>query len=422
VSLTLLLAVWAAAGLASAFFSGSETALTSVTDASIFRLKEQGRHGADRLARLRAQLGRTLSTLLIGNTVANITAGALGTAIAIPILGERWGVLVATIVTTVLLLIVSEVTPKTLAARRSDEFALAVARPVEVLVRLLSPFTRVLAAIARVLLGPFGVSEETRLDVSEADVRSLITLSEKQGTLEAEEKEILHNVLDFADTPVRDAMVPRARMVTIPVTAGYAELRRLLDEHRYSRYPVWRGTPDEIVGLLHVKDLFDVTDAEERAFDMARHLRPAVFVPDLKRLGELFRDMRRRRFHMAIVVDELGAIDGLVTLEDLIEQMLGDIADEHDEPVARPVSDGTSLIVEGGYPLSSLERDLGLAFDEPEAETVAGLLLRKFGRIPRTGARTRILAHEFVVERASERAIERIRITRGNDEPKPIVP
>jgi CBS domain containing-hemolysin-like protein len=207
-------------------------------------------------------------------------------------------------------------------------------------------------------------------------------------------------------------------MVTLPVTATYRELRVLMNEHRYSRYPVWRGSPDEIVGILHAKDLFEVTDAEERSFDMGRYLRPAVFVPDLKRSGDLFRDMRRRRFHMAVVVDELGAIDGLVALEDLIERMLGDIADEHDEPAARPVSDGTSLIVEGGYPLRSLERDLAISFEEPEAETVAGLLLRRFGRIPRTGARTRLLGLEFVVERASARAIERIRIIRRSEAQK----
>jgi putative hemolysin len=417
-SLPILVAIFLASALASAFFSGSETALTSVADATVFRLKEEGRRGADRLERLRAQLGRTLSTLLVGNTVANIAAGSIGTAIAISLLGERWGVIVATIVTTFLLLVVAEVTPKTLAARRPEAVALAVAPAVELLVRILRPLTQVLSGIARLFLRPFGVTGEASTDVSEADVRSLISLSQQQGSLEIEEREILHRVLDFGDTPVRDAMVPRARMVTLPVTATYRELRVLMNEHRYSRYPVWRGSPDEIVGILHAKDLFEVTDAEERSFDMGRYLRPAVFVPDLKRSGDLFRDMRRRRFHMAVVVDELGAIDGLVALEDLIERMLGDIADEHDEPAARPVSDGTSLIVEGGYPLRSLERDLAISFEEPEAETVAGLLLRRFGRIPRTGARTRLLGLEFVVERASARAIERIRIIRRSEAQK----
>jgi putative hemolysin len=411
-SLWILLGVYVFAALASAFFSGSETALTSVPDAAVFRLKQEGRPGALRLERLRARLPKAIGTLLVGNTVSNIAAGAIGTALAIPLLGERWGVLAATVVTTTLLLVVSEVTPKTLAARRPEEFALLVSRPVELLVTLFTPLTALLSAIARILLRPFGVDDVHSTEVTEADVKSLITLSHEQGTLEREEKEILHAVLEFGDTPVREAMVPRARIVSFAADSNFDQVESICREHRYSRYPVYRGSPDEVIGVLHVKDLFDVTDSEERTFDLSRYLRPAVFVPELKRAGDLFREMRRRRFHMAVVVDELGTITGLVTLEDLIERILGDISDEHDEPVVRPVSDGTSLIVEGAYSLASLERELGVSFDDPEAETVAGFLLKRFGRIPRSGAKTSEGDLEFLVERASARAIERIRITR----------
>lgn len=404
--------LYAACALSSAFFSASETAITSLSDATVFRLKEEGRKGAARLEKLRADLPRTLGTLLVGNTLVNIAAGSLGAALAIGFLGERWGVVVATVATTLLLLVVSEVTPKTLAARRPARVALALVGPIGLFVRVFAPLTRVLSAIARGLLSPFGVADEGTKDVTQADVKSLIALSHEQGTLAREETEILNRVLAFSDTPVADAVVPRARMVTLAVGAAFTEVEAVCREHRYSRYPVWRKDPDDIVGILHVKDLFDVTDLEEAAFDLSRHLRPAVFVPELKRASELFREMRRRRFHMAMVVDEAGAVAGLVTMEDLIERIVGDIADEHDEPAGKPVSDGTSLILEGGYPLASLERVLGVSFDEPEAETVAGYLLRKFGRIPRAGAKTREGDLEFVVERASPRFIEKIRITR----------
>jgi putative hemolysin len=410
----LLIAIYVLAAVCSAFFSGSETALTTISDAAILRLKGEPRNAeaAGRLERLRADLGRTLSACLIGNTLANIAAGSLGTAIAIELFGERWGVLAATVATTLLLLVFSEVTPKTLAARRPAEFALFVSRPVEIVVGFLAPFTKALSELSKVFLKPFGASEDAAADVTEADVKSVITLGHRQGALEREESDILHAVLDFGALPVKDAIVPRPKMVTLPVTATFTQVEAVCREHRYSRYPVWRTSPDDIVGLLHVKDLFDVTDAEERTFDLSRYLRAAVFVPELKKAGDLFKEMRRRRFHMAIVVDELGVISGLVTLEDLIERILGDIADEHDEPAARPVSDGTSLIVEGTYPLATLERELGLTFDEPEAETVAGYLLRRFGRIPRSGARKEEGDLEFTVERASARAIERVRITR----------
>jgi len=418
VSNTLLLVLFLLCICGSSFFSGSETALTTLSDASVFRLKERKHPQATRLERLRGHLPQTLSTLLIGNTLVNIAAGSIGTALAIDALGERWGVVTATIATTVVLLVFGEVTPKTLAARQAERFSAFVAPAIELLVTLLAPLAKLLSALAAVLLRPFGPAASGPADVTEEDVRDLISLSHQHGQLEREEKEILHAVLEFGDRPVVEAMVPRAKMVVLPADADFEKVEAIGRVWRYSRLPVYRDTPDDIVGILHVKDLFDVTDAEEKAFNLARFLRPAIFVPEQKRSGDLFREMRRRRFHMAIVVDELGAVSGLVTLEDLIEEVLGDIADEHDEEAASPVMDGASMLVEGAYPVASLERDLGRSLEEEEMETVAGLLLKKFGRIPRTGARTWLGDVEFVVERASPRAIERVRITKKSRAPE----
>jgi len=408
---TLLVVFYVLCAAASAFFSSAETAVTSLTEAAIFRMKSAGEKSAERLERLRDDLPRTLGTLLVGNTLANAAAGSLGAGLAISAFGEKWGVLIATVLTSVLLLVVAEVTPKTLAARRPERVALLFVGPMELFVRLLAPVTRLLSAIARWILGPFG--PDAPAEVTDDDVKSVINLSREQGGIKREESELLHAVLAFGQTPVREAMVPRARMVLLPVTATFEQVDAACREHRYSRYPVYRQHTDDIVGILHVKDLFDVSDSEEKAFEMARYLRPAIFVPELKRSEDLFREMRRRRFHMAVVVDEGGAVAGLVTLEDLIEQIVGDIFDEHDEPADRPERDGTSLLVEGSYPLASLERDLGASFDDPDDETVAGFLLRKFGRIPRAGARVREGDLEFLVERASPRAIERVRILRA---------
>ncbi|HTS03761.1 MAG TPA: hemolysin family protein [Thermoanaerobaculia bacterium] len=408
----LLLVLYILCAVGSAFFSSAETAITSLTDASIFRMKSEGRRGAERLERLRADLPKTLGTILVGNTLANAAAGSLGAGLAIAAFGDKWGVLVATILTAILLLVVSEVTPKTLAARRPEALAVLYVGPVETFVRLLSPATTLLSAVARWILGPFGVEESP--DVTEEDVKSVISLSREQGGLKREESELLHAVLAFGDKPVREAMVPRARIVSLDVGSSFARIEAVCREHRYSRYPVTRGNEDDVIGILHVKDLFDVSDAEEATFDLSRNLRPAIFVPELKRAEDLLREMRRRRFHMAIVVGESGAVAGLVTLEDLIEEIVGDIFDEHDEPARRPVADGTSLLVEGAYPLPALERDLAISFGEPGAGTVAGFLLRKFGRIPRTGARVREGDVEFLVERATPRAIERVRILRSD--------
>ncbi len=415
---TLLLVLFALCILASFFFSGSETALTTLSDAAVFRLKEKRHPQAARLERLRGQLPQTISTLLIGNNLVNIAAGSIGTVLAIEALGERWGVVTATVGTTLVLLVCGEVTPKTLAARNAERVAGIVAPLVDVLVTLFGPLARLLSAIAGVLLRPFGGRTAAPADVTEEDVKSLISLSHEHGQLEREEKEILHAVLEFRDRPVADAMVPRAKMVLLPADASFEKVEAVGRVWRYSRLPVYRDTPDDIVGILHVKDLFDVTDAEEKSFDLSRFLRPAIFVPEQKSSRDLFREMRRRRFHMAVVVDELGAVSGLVTLEDLVEEVLGDIADEHDEEAASPVLDGASILIEGSYPVASLERDLGVSLDEQEMETVAGFLLRRFGRIPRTGARTWLGDVEFVVERASPRAIERIRITKKSRAPE----
>jgi putative hemolysin len=409
-TLSILIVLYFLCAAASAFFSSAETAITSLSEADVFRLRNSGERKAQRLERLRDDLPRTIGTLLVGNTLANAAAGSLGAGLAIAAFGEKWGVLVATVLTSALLLVVAEVTPKTIAARRPEQVALLFVGPMELFVRLLAPVTRLLSAVARWILGPFGA--DAPADLTGDDVKSVIDLSREQGGLKREESELLHAVLAFGQTPIKEAMVPRARIVLLPVGATFEEVETACREHRYSRYPVYRQNSDDIIGILHVKDLFDVSDSEERVFELGRYLRPAIFVPELKRSEDLFREMRRRRFHMAVVVDESGAVAGLVTLEDLIEQIVGDIFDEHDEPAGQPERDGTSLLVEGAYSLASLERDLGASFDDPDDETVAGFLLRKFGRIPRAGARIREGELEFLVERASPRAIERIRILR----------
>jgi putative hemolysin len=408
----LLLFLFGICTVASAFFSAAETALTAVSDANVLRMKEEGRAAAGRIEGLRVDIAKTLGTLLVGNNLFNTAAGTLGAAVAISHLGDTWGVVVATVVTTAVLLVVAEVTPKTLAARYAVGVIGAVSGPVALFVRLFSPVTSILSRITNAFLDLFGAVRRGAPDLTKADVRSVINLSRQQGALAAEESAILQAVLTFGDRPARDVMIPRGRVVSIPVRSSFAEIETVCRENRYSRYPVWRESPDDVVGILHVKDLFDVTDEEERTFDLSKRLRPAVLVPEMKRSEDLFREMRRRRLHMAVVVDDAGAVAGIVTLEDLIEEIVGDIRDEYDEPVAAAVSDGSSLLVDGAYPLSSLEQDFGVTFDPTEAGTTAGLLLERLGRIPRPGARWVEAGLEFVVDRASARAIQRIRITR----------
>ncbi len=412
-----LLVAFAICAVFSGFFSSAETALMSVSEANVLRMKEEGRSAASRLERLRADLTGTLGALLVGNVVFNTAAGTFGAALAIANLGEERGVLAATIVTTILLLVVSEVTPKTLAARYPAAVALAVAAPVEVCVAILAPVTGVLSRTANVVLDAVGAERRRLPNLTRADLRSVITLSGRQGALAPEETAILQAVLTFGKRPARDVMIPRARVVSIPVSTTFTQLEIICRENRYSRYPVWRENPDDVVGVLHVKDLFDVSDEEERAFDLAKRIRPGMIVPEMKKSEDLFREMRKKRVHLAVVVDDAGSVAGIVTLEDLLEEIVGDIRDEYDEPASVPVTDGSSLVVDGAYPLSSVEQDFGVSFEKTDADTAAGLLLERLGRIPRPGVRWREKELDFVVERATTRAIERIRITRQRHSP-----
>ncbi len=396
----------------SAFFSAAETALTAISDANVLRMKEEGRAAAGRVEGLRTDIAKTLGTLLVGNNLFNVAAGTLGADLAITHLGERWGVIVATVATTAVILVVAEVTPKTLAARYPVGVIIFVSGPVALFVRLFAPVTGILTRFTNAFLDLFGAVRRAAPELTKADVRSVIDLSRRQGTLAPEESAILKAVLTFGDRPARDVMIPRSRVVSIPVRTSFPELETICRDNRYSRYPVWRESPDDVIGILHVKDLFDVTDEEEKSFDLSKRLRPAVLVPEMKRSEELFREMKKRRLHMAVVVDDSGSVAGIVTLEDLIEEIVGDIRDEYDEPAAAPVTDGSWLVVEGEYPLSSLEQEFGVSFEKTEARSAAGLLLERLGRIPRSGARWREGDLDFVVERASPRAIERVRIMR----------
>ncbi|HQP88842.1 MAG TPA: CNNM domain-containing protein, partial [Thermoanaerobaculia bacterium] len=260
----LLLSLYVVCLVLSSFFSGSETALTTLSEAAVFRLKEKRHPQAARLERLRERLPQTISTLLIGNNLVNIAAGSIGTVLAIDALGARWGVLAATVVTTLLLLVFGEVTPKTLAARNADRVACFAAPVIELLMTAFAPLAGLLSAIAGFLLRPFGGQATATADVTEEDVKSLISLSHEHGQLEREEKEILHAVLEFGDQPVVDAMVPRAKMVLLAADASFEKVEAIGRVWRYSRLPVYRDGPEDIVGILHLKDLFDVTDAEER--------------------------------------------------------------------------------------------------------------------------------------------------------------
>jgi magnesium and cobalt exporter, CNNM family len=405
-----LLLMLAVSLMLSAFFAAAETALVSLSRLQLQGLIEQGVRQAPAIRSLKERPGRMLATILVGQNLLNSAASALATGLAIGLLGRNAGIGVATVAMTILIFVFCEMLPKSFATGATAATARAVAPPVAALTRLLGPPLHVVTVATSKLLHLFGLPE-TRPAFTEEEMKSVINLGHAAGVIHGEEARLLNNVLAFGDRTAGDLMAPRTKIVAVPETATFADVRQVLRLHKYSRLPVYRGTLDNIVGILHAKDLFDVTDAEERTFELTRHVHPAYLVTEFKRAEELFREMRRRRDHMAIVVDEYGGTAGLVTIEDVIESLLGSIEDEYDEaPVSFvPVEDRTYLL-EGATRLADLADKLGVRFPSEHAETVAGYLLFRLGHIPRKGERLRTRQAELIVEEATPTAIRKVRM------------
>ena len=408
----LVLLVLLALSLAlSAFFAGAETALVSLSRIDLQTLREKGDRRASILRNLKAHTSRLLATILIGQNLFITTASSLATLIATAWLGETYGAAAAIVFSTIVLFIFAEMTPKSIAAASPVAISRAVAIPMAWTMKVLSPVVNVLVKISTGMLRALGVPEKAPT-LTEEEMKSLFNLGAEEGVIHGEERKLLHNVLEFGDKTVRDIMVPRTKVVALPETARFDDVRLVLKEHQFSRVPVYRGTLDNVVGILNAKNLFDLSDEEERNFSLDRYLDAPFLVPEFKRAEDLFREMRRRRTHMAIVVDEHGGTAGIATIEDVVEELLGEIQDETDEeetPGFVAAGERTYLL-EGGFRLDDIEEQFGLSFPRDEAETIAGHLMLRFGRIPRKGERWKGRRAEFIVEDATPTAIRSVRM------------
>lgn len=395
----------------SAFFAGAETALVSLGRIELQRMREAGDRRYEIIRKLKSQTSRLLATILIGQNLFNSAASALATAIATAYIGETWGVPAAVLFSTVALFVFGEMTPKAIGAASPVAISRAVAVPIAFLMRILTPVATLVVRMTTRTLRLLGVPEKEPT-LTEEEMKSVINLGADEGLIHGEERRLLHKVLEFGDRTVRDIMVPRTRVVAVPAEAKFVDVSKVLREHQFSRLPVYRGTLDNIVGILHAKDLFDLSDDAERSFALERHVDPPFLVSEFKRAEDMFREMRRRRTHMAVVVDEFGGTAGIATIEDAIEELLGPIQDEFDEEESPGfVAAGErNFLLDGSFRLDDIEEQFGIDFPRDDAETVAGLLTLRFGRIPRKGERWRGRRAEFVVEDATPTAIKKVRM------------
>jgi Mg2+/Co2+ transporter CorB len=401
--------------LVSAFFAASETALTGASRASMLRLSKQGNPDAGIVSRLSATRERLIGALLLGNNIANIGASALATGIFTTWFGEV-GVLYATGVMTVLVVIFAEVLPKTIAINAPDRVALLVARPMKNMVFLLGPLLSVVEVIVRFLLRLIGIKADHNQPILSPfeRLRGAVDLLHHEGKVEKQDRDMLGGLLDLRELEVSDVMVHRTEMVLINADLPAEELVREVLATEYTRIPLWRDKPENIIGVLHAKDLLRAiraADGDTSKIDVSTIMLPPWFVPEMRPVSEQLKAFRRRKTHFALVVDEYGEVEGMVTLEDILEEIVGDISDEHDVVVAgvRAQPDG-SVVVDGSVPIRDLNRAMDWHLPDEEATTVAGLVIHEARSIPDRGQSFTFHGFRFRVLRRERNRITALRI------------
>ena len=404
--------------LLSAFFSSSETAFIALQKVRVEHLLNTKVAGADRVARMLKRPERLLSTILLGNNLVNTAAAALATILAVSIWGER-GIIYATVGITVLLLIFSETTPKTIAIQHAERLSLAFARPIEILSWLFTPFVFVLSWIASGFTRMVGGTPVPRSLASEEEIRTMISVGHKEGTVEEAEAEMLHKVFDFGNRPVREVMVPRPEVVCIEQGSKIADFLALYAQSPLSRFPVYQDSMDNVVGVLSVKDVLmglakDTIDDDSPVDDL---IRPAYFTPETKRINELFAEMQDKNYRMAVVVDEFGGTAGIVSLSRLVEEIVGEVGDELAAVEKEyEIIDEHTFQIDGSMRIEEANEEMDLELPEGDYETVAGLVLELLGHIPKTGEQLRYRGLKLRVTEMRGLKIEKILLTKEKKE------
>jgi magnesium and cobalt exporter, CNNM family len=409
------------------FFACSEFAIVSVRKSRIAQLVAEGDERARIIEALQQDPHRVLALVQVGVTVTGATASTIGGIIAVDYLrpwlqrldidilrhaAEPVAVTSLVIIISYLLLILGELVPKTIGLQYADVIALRIARPIDVLSRVGSVVVSLLTVSSKAVMKLLRISGDREVFITREEVQHIVAEGHESGVFSEDENEYIRNVFEFTHTCVREVMVPRTRIVGLELSASREEVVRVVLENMYSRYPVYRDTIEDVVGVVHGKDLLGRLVAGE-PFDLAAIMNPPVFVPESKKVNNLLKEMQRSHNQMALVVDEYGGLNGLVTSEDLIEELLGEIRDEHDagEPsVIQRLPDG-SLLVDGFLSVFDLGETIGIKPDDDAPyDTVAGLILHELGRFPLKGEAIDWQGYRFTCEEVTRTAILRVRL------------
>lgn len=416
------LELWLSAGAVilllaiSAFFSMSETAITGSSRARMHALDASGDARARQVNRLLELRDRLIGTILIGNNLVNTASATLTTAVLLTVFGEV-GIAYATVAVSVLIIVFAEVLPKTIAINDPDRYALKVSRPLGLAVKLLSPITIATEWLVKQILRLFGIklgSEGAGLSAAQ-EIRGQVDLLHKEGSVGKGERDMLGGLLDLQELEVSDVMVHRTKMRAIDAGLPPAEIVREVLASPFTRMPLWRGEPDNIVGVLHAKDMLRALDAaggDAAKLDIEDLALEPWFVPDTTALRDQLRAFLKRKTHFALVVDEYGEVEGLVTLEDIIEEIVGDIKDEHDAGATgvRRLRDG-SVQADGAVPIRDINRVMDWRLPDEEATTIAGLVIHEARAIPEVGQAFTFYGFRFEVVRKQRNRITALKVT-----------
>ncbi|MDR1773968.1 MAG: hemolysin family protein [Clostridioides sp.] len=395
----------------SAFFSASETSLMAINRIRLRTMVDEGKKGAKLVQQLTEKPGKMLSAILVGNNFANIAASSISTSLFL-VLFKKNAVLYSTVIMTALVLILGEITPKTMAANQAEKTALLVSKPIKYIVILFTPLVWIFDIITRIIFKIFHISYTgTSANVTEEDLKAMVNVSHEEGVLEVEEREIINNVFEFGDMQAKNAMVQRMDIVAIDVESTYDDIIYIFKEEKLSRMPVYEESIDDIIGILNFKDIVFLTDEEEKNFDITKYMRTAFFTYEFKKVTSLLGEMKLAKAQMAIVVDEYGGTSGLLTLEDLIEEIVGDIEDEYDEDEdeIQKIKDN-EYIVDGSTKIGDVNELIGTEIESDEFDSIGGFIMGYVGNIPEENQTIEFENIKFCIESLDKNRIKKIRI------------
>lgn len=396
----------------SAFFSASETALITISPHRLRTMVEEHQKNAEILEKVLSQSDKMLSVILICNNIVNLGASSLATVFVQNVIGS-WAVSIGTGVLTLLVLVFGEITPKTISTYNSNKIALKFAPYIRILMIIFTPIAAAINFLANGVIRLLHVDKSSKSEsYTENEIRSIVEVSEEEGVIESGEKDIINNVFDFTDTIAREAMVPIVNVTSVSVNSSYKDLRKVFADNLYTRIPVFNEDESSFIGMINLKDFIFMSAEEADRFDLKSIMRELPYTYEQKHLAELFLDMKKKHTNMMAVMDEYGVTVGIITMEDLLEEIVGDIRDEYDEDEEDEVlQEGTDeYVMHGSTSLSDINSKLGTALQSEAYDSIGGLIIEKLDRLPEEGDTVNADGVLLTVDKVDGPKIEQVRI------------